>query len=119
MAEKKTTTVKEVKKPAGKQAIIKLGGKQYLVAVNDVLNVEKIDKKEKSTFTVEDVLAIIDGDKEIEIGTPRSKAKVTAEIIEHGKAKKINVVKYKPKIRYKRKTGHRQPFTKIKITAIA
>ena len=106
-------------KPSGKQAVILLGGKQYIVSENDELKVEKIDKKENSKFDVKDVLAIMDGDKEIDLGTPRSKAKVTAVIIEHGKDDKIYVIKYKPKVRYRRKIGHRQRYTKIKITSIS
>ena len=118
MAEKKPTASKTTKKPSGKQAVIKLGGKQYLVAENDELMVEKIDKKEKSSITVSDVLAVINSDTDIDVGTPHAKAKVTAEIIEHGKGDKIYVQKYKPKTRYRRKTGHRQPYTRIKITSI-
>lgn len=116
-ATKKTTEKTPVKK-SGKQAVILMGGKQYIVSENDELSVEKIDTKEKGAFEVKDVLAVINGD-EIEIGSPRAKAKVTAEVIEHGRGEKIHVIKYKPKVRYRRKIGHRQAYTKIKITSIA
>jgi large subunit ribosomal protein L21 len=82
------------------------------------LRVEKIDKKVKSIFTVPDVLAVLNEDSDIDLGTPRAKTKVTAEVLEHGKGDKIYVIKYKPKIRYRRKTGHRQRFTCIKIISI-
>lgn len=119
MSETKEVTKKTVSKPAAKQAVVLLGGKQYIVAENDELKVEKIDQKENTTFDIKDVLAVIDGDKDIELGTPRTKTTVKAEILEHGRGEKITVIKYKPKVRYRRKIGHRQSYTKIKIKSIS
>lgn len=100
-------------------AIIKTGGKQYKVEKGDVLRIEKIDKKTGNIVTFNEVLLVSDDKKKISIGMPKVKeAKVEAKILEQGRAKKVEVVKYKPKIRYKRKKGHRQPYTKIEITAI-
>jgi len=122
MADKKIEKLKKdnTKTPSklAKRAVIKLGGKQYLVCENNEINIEKIEKKVKSTFDIKDVLAVIKNDTEIEMGTPRMKAKVTAEVLKHDRGEKIYVVKYKPKIRYRRKTGHRQHFTTIKILSI-
>jgi large subunit ribosomal protein L21 len=98
-------------------AVIKTGGKQYLVKPGDKLKVEKLDKAEGETIVFSDVL-MIENDKKVEIGTPILKAKVEAKIVRHGKGDKVIIFKYKPKKRYKRKIGHRQPFTEIEITGI-
>ncbi len=98
-------------------AVIKTGGKQYLVKEGEVLNIEKLDAKQGETVSFE-VLLAAEGDK-VEIGTPITSKKATAEVVEQGRAKKIEVVKYKPKSRYSRRRGHRQPYTKVKITKIA
>jgi large subunit ribosomal protein L21 len=100
-------------------AVIKTGGKQYLVKEGDVLNVEKLASDAGSTVSFE-VLLISDEDaKNVQVGSPLLASKATAEIVAHGRAKKISVVKYKPKVRYKKRVGHRQPFTKVKITKLA
>lgn len=100
-------------------AVIKTGGKQYLVKEGDVLNVEKLDSEAGSTVSFE-VLLISDEDaKNVQVGTPTLSSKATGEVVAHGRAKKISVVKYKPKVRYKKRVGHRQPFTKVKITKLA
>ncbi len=100
-------------------AVIKTGGKQYLVKEGDVLNVEKLDSEAGSAVSFE-VLLISDEDaKNVQVGAPFLSSKATAEIVSHGRAKKISVVKYKPKVRYKKRVGHRQPFTKVKITKLA
>lgn len=101
-------------------AVIKTGGKQYKVQAKDVLKIEKINKKEGDTVEFKDVLLIADDTgKKFELGKPKVKnAKVTAKVLEQGKAKKIKVVKYKSKVRYKRTYGHRQPFTKVEIVKI-
>ena len=99
-------------------AIIKTGGKQYIVQPGDKLKVEKLDKKEGAEFSFSDVL-LIEKNKKVEIGAPLVKdAKVEAKILSHGKGDKIIVFKYKPKKRYSRKIGHRQPYTEIKIIGI-
>jgi large subunit ribosomal protein L21 len=99
-------------------AIIKTGGKQYIVKPGDKLKIEKIDKKEGADISFSDVL-LVEKDEKVEIGTPKVKtAKVEAKILKHGKGDKIIVFKYKPKKRYSRKIGHRQPYTEIEITGI-
>ena len=97
-------------------AVIKTGGKQYKVAVGDVLEIEKIEAE--GTITFDDVLLVDDGST-TKVGTPSvAGAKVTADIVEQGKGPKIYVVKYHAKSRYYKKNGHRQPFTQVKITGI-
>jgi len=102
-------------------AVIKTGGKQYLVHPGDKINVEKLDAKEGKEVTFEEVLLYDKSDdgKKVVIGTPFIKdAKVTAKVVTHGKGEKLIIFKYKPKKRYKRKIGHRQTFTEIEILAI-
>ncbi len=99
-------------------AIIKTGGKQYLVKPGDKLKVEKLDAKEGQNLAFSDVL-LVEKNKKLEIGTPMVKeAKVEAKILSHGKGDKIIVFKYKAKKRFSRKIGHRQPYTEIEITGI-
>jgi large subunit ribosomal protein L21 len=99
-------------------AIIKTGGKQYLVKPGDKLKIEKLEEKEGAEISFSDVLLVEKG-KKVEIGTPFVKdGKVEAKILSHGKGDKIIVFKYKPKKRYSRKIGHRQPYTEIEITGI-
>ena len=98
-------------------AIIETGGKQYKVAAGDSLKVEKLAVVDNEVI-FDKVLLVADGDK-IQVGSPYLKgATVTAKFEEEGRAKKITVIKYKAKSRYRIKTGHRQPFTKIKIEKI-
>lgn len=99
-------------------AVIKTGGKQYLVSPGQKIKIEKLNKKEGQEIIFGKVLLLEKG-KKLEIGTPLVKgAKVTGKILRQGKAKKIIVFKYKPKTRYKVKKGHRQPFTEVEITKI-
>ena len=98
-------------------AIIKTGGKQYLVKPGDKLKIEKLDKKEGEEVSFSEVLLVEKNDK-IEIGTPTVKAEVRAKVLSHGKGDKIIVFKYKPKKRESRKIGHRQPYTEIEIIGI-
>jgi len=99
-------------------AVIKTGGKQYLVQPGDKIKVEKLEKKEGEEFSFSDVL-LVEKNKKVEIGNPIVKeAKVQAKVLSHGKRDKIIVFKYKPKKRYSRKIGHRQPYTEIEITGI-
>lgn len=99
-------------------AIIKTGGKQYLVHEGDVIRVEKLDVEEGSEVTFDEVLAINDDDS-LRVGTPILEgSKVEARVIKHGKGKKITVFKYKPKKNYRKKQGHRQPFTQVQISKI-
>ncbi len=99
-------------------AIIKTGGKQYRVQEGDVLRVEKLDADEGQTFEFDEVLAV-SGEEGLTVGTPNVEgAKVEARVLNHGKGKKIIIYKYKPKKNYRKKQGHRQPFTEVQITKI-
>lgn len=99
-------------------AIIKTGGKQYIVKPGDKFKVEKLDEKEGAEISFSEVL-LVEKNKKIEIGTPKVKgAKVEAKILSQGRGDKIIVFKYKPKKRYSRKLGHRQPYTEVEITGI-
>ena len=99
-------------------AIIKTGGKQYRVSEGDVITIEKLDVAAEGTVSFDEVVTVVkDGD--IKVGTPLvDGAKVTGTVLEHGKAKKILVFKYKAKSNYRRRQGHRQPFTKVRIEKI-
>ena len=101
-------------------AVIVTGGKQYPVSVGQVIKVEKLgdDLAVGSTVTFDTVLMNVKGDK-VEIGTPNLTTKVTAELVENGKAAKIRVTRFMPKSNRHRTIGHRQTFSKVKITAIA
>ncbi|MPN12012.1 50S ribosomal protein L21 [bioreactor metagenome] len=99
-------------------AIIETGGKQYRVSEGDVLTIEKLDTNEGETVEFDRVLTVVK-DSELILGKPVvAGAKVTAKVLEHGKGKKILVFKYKAKSNYRRRQGHRQPFTKIVIEKI-
>jgi len=98
-------------------AVIKTGGKQYLVQPGDKIKVEKLEKKEGEKILFSDVL-LVEKNKKVEIGNPLVKAEVSAKVLSHGKGDKIIVFKYKPKKRESRKIGHRQPYTEIEITGI-
>ena len=101
-----------------KFAIITTGGKQYQAAEGATLKLEKLTGKEGAAVTFHDVLLYSDG-KKIEVGKPFLKGvSVKAKIVSHGRADKVNVVKFKSKVRYRRKRGHRQHFTAVKIEKI-
>ena len=101
------------------KAVIVTGGKQYTVAEGDVLYIEKLEAEAESTVKFEEVLAILDGENS-KIGAPVVEgAAVEAKVVKNGKAKKIHILKYKPKKGEKKKIGHRQPYTKVEITKIA
>jgi large subunit ribosomal protein L21 len=106
-----------VTKEIKKQAVIKTGGKQYLVFPKLELLVEKLDAKKGDKIVFDEVLTTFSGDK-AEIGTPFVKTKVEAEVIDHVRGLKIKIQKYKPKTRYRRKTGHKQHYTKVKILTV-
>lgn len=98
-------------------AIIKTGGKQYKVSEGDVLSIEKLDAQigEEVNF---DVLMLA-GDEGVTIGKPMvEEAKVTAKIVEHGKGPKVMIFKYKSKKNYRKRQGHRQPYTKVEILTV-
>ena len=99
-------------------AVIKSGGKQYLVAPGEKIKIEKIEGQKNKEVVFEEVLLLQKG-KSIKIGDPLVKgAKVIGKIVNQGKSEKVIVFKYKPKTRYKVKRGHRQPFTEVEITKI-
>jgi len=99
-------------------AVIKTGGKQYLVVPGDKIKIEKLNKKEGEEVVFEDVL-LLEKNKKLEIGTPKVKgAKIIGKVLKQGKGEKVIIFKYKPKKRSKVKKGHRQPFTQIEIIKI-
>ena len=99
-------------------AIIESCGKQYKVAQGDVVFFEKLDAEEGKKITFDNVILVSEEGK-VQVGNPYVKgAKVEGKVISHGKAKKIIVFKMKPKKNYRRKYGHRQPYTKVEITNI-
>jgi large subunit ribosomal protein L21 len=99
-------------------AVIKTGGKQYRVTEGDRLRVEKLPGEPGAKVTFEEVLMI--GGEKVAVGTPTVKgAKVSAEILTQGRDKKVIVFKFRRRKNYRRKRGHRQPFTELKITGIS
>lgn len=99
-------------------AIIETGGKQYKVQEGDVLFIEKLSSEEGENVVFDKVLAVSDGE-ELTVGTPTvAGASVNAKVLGDGKNKKIIIFKYKPKKGYRRKQGHRQPYTKVQIEKI-
>lgn len=98
-------------------AIVETGGKQYMVKEGDTLFVEKLNAAEGDSVTLDKVVAL-SKDGEMLIGEKASNVTVNAKVLAQGKAKKIIVFKYKAKKDYRRKQGHRQPYTKITIESI-
>ena len=99
-------------------AVIKTGGKQYKVKEGDKLTVEKLEAKVGDKIKFEQVLLVAEND-DVKIGTPFIKgAFVEAEVLEQKKGPKVIIFKYKPKKRYKKKRGHRQPQTVVEIKGI-
>ena len=100
-------------------AIIETGGKQYRVSEGDVIFVEKLPAEESETVKFDKVLAVMDGDTQT-FGTPViDGASVTGTVLKNGKSKKIIVYKMHAKKNYRRKQGHRQPYTKVEISKIS
>ncbi len=100
-------------------AIFTTGGKQYAVSEGDIIFIEKLDVEAESTVEFDKVLMIADG-AESKTGTPIVEgAKITAKVVKNGKAPKIHVFKYNAKKNYRRRKGHRQPYTKVQIESIA
>ena len=99
-------------------AIIETGGKQYKVEEGNVVSIEKLDVEAGNTVIFDKVL-VVSTEKGLDVGIPYVKdVSVDAKVLNHGKAKKIIVFKYKAKKNYKRKQGHRQSFTKVQIEKI-
>ena len=100
-------------------AIIKTGGKQYRVQQDDVIEIEKINLEDGAKDIAFDEVLAVNKDGELTVGTPAvENAVVKGEVLEVAKASKVIVYKYKSKKDYRKKQGHRQPFMKVKITAI-
>ncbi len=100
-------------------AVIETGGKQYKVSEGDTIFVEKLGVEEGEAVTFDKVLVVADGE-DVKVGVPLVEgAKVEAKVVKNGKAKKIYVFKMKRKKNYRRKKGHRQPFTKVEISKIS
>lgn len=102
------------------KAVIKTGGKQYLVTENDVLTIERLDNKDGDKVVFEEVLLVSDDEgKDVKIGSPLVEgAKVEAELVENLRGDKIKVFKMKRRKRYRKTQGHRQSLSHIKITKI-
>ncbi len=99
-------------------AIMQTGGKQYTVKVGDVVYIEKLNAEEEKDYTFTEVLGVGE-EGNVKFGAPYVEgATVTGKVLKNGKAKKVTVFTYRPKKDYKRKLGHRQPYTKVEITAI-
>ena len=99
-------------------AIIETGGKQDKVTEGDTLFIEKLEAEAGQAITFDKVLAILDGDKAT-FGAPVVEgASVAATVVKNGKGKKVRIFKYNPKKGYRKRQGHRQPYTKVQIGAI-
>ena len=98
-------------------AIIETGGKQYRVQEGDVLNIEKLNVEAGDVVEFDKVLVL--AGEELKVGAPYVEgAKVVGEVVENGKAKKVIIFKYKAKKDYRKKQGHRQPYTMVKIVSL-
>lgn len=111
MTEKKTAKEKSF-------AVVKIGGAQEVISEGDILKVPRVEGKEGGEFKVKDILLTASSDK-VKIGTPViTGGEVTFKILEHSKGEKIEIRKFRAKSRYRRKTGHRQPITKVRVEKI-
>ena len=100
-------------------AVVKTGGKQYRVSAGDKLKVESLDADEGQDIQIDDVLMIGNGD-DVTIGSPLvSNASVTARVLEHGRAKKVNIVKFRRRKHHRKQMGYRQNYTYLEITNIS
>jgi len=100
-------------------AVISTGGKQYKLAQGDYCRVEKLDAEEGASVELDKVLMIADGDN-INIGTPFVVGgKVIAKVIAHGRAKKVEIMKFRRRKHHQKRTGHRQYYTEIEVTGIS
>ncbi|MGI6119819.1 MAG: 50S ribosomal protein L21 [Desulfosporosinus sp.] len=99
-------------------AVIETGGKQFRVQEGDVIYVEKLDANVGDAVTIDKVL-LVEKDGVVSVGTPLvAGASAVLKVVEHGKGAKVIVFKYKPKKNYRRKQGHRQPYTKVVVEAL-
>ncbi len=105
--------------PMAKIAIIETGGKQYIVMQDSVLDVEKLPETKAGDKISFDKVLLIDDGAATKVGAPYIKgAAVSAELVEEGRDAKVTVIRYRQKSRYFKKRGHRQPFAKVRITAL-
>ncbi len=102
-----------------KIAVIKTGGKQYKVKEGQTVKVEKLPQEEGKSVKFDTLMIASTDGKEVNLGKPSLGEKTEAKVVEQGRDKKVTVVKYKNKTRYKRTLGHRQHFTKVEISKIA
>lgn len=99
-------------------AVIASGGKQHRVVEGETLKLEKIEVATGESFDFDQVLMVVDGEK-IAIGEPTVKgAKVTAEVVSHGRGEKVTIIKFKRRKHHMKRQGHRQWYTEVKITGI-
>ena len=98
-------------------AVIETGGKQYRAQAGEVITVGKLNAEAGETVTFDKVLLMSDG-KEVKVGTPYLSEAVTGSVVENGKGKKVIIFKYKAKKDYRKKQGHRQPYTMVKIESL-
>lgn len=100
-------------------AVVETGGKQYKVSVGDIIDVEKVLYEVGEKIELDRVLLVADDDDEVRVGQPTVEgARVLATVVGHGKDRKVIIFKYMPKERYRRKKGHRQSHTQLKIEQI-
>lgn len=99
-------------------AVVKTGGKQYRVSEGETIQVEKLEGNPGETINLDEVLLLADGEN-VTVGRPHvTGARVEAKILDHDKHRKVLIYKFRRRKRYRRKVGHRQPFTALKITGI-
>jgi len=100
-------------------AILETGGKQYRVAEGDVVDVERLDAPIGERIELDRILALADDEGEVRLGSPVVEgARAVATVMDHGRAPKVVVFKYKSKVKYRRKRGHRQGYTRLRIEEI-
>lgn len=99
-------------------AVVKTGGKQYLVKESDLITVDLVDAKEKETIELETLATFDNEGKTVELGTPALTKKIKAEVVTHGQGEKIRVAKFKAKVRYRKVMGFRPQLTTLKIGKI-
>lgn len=99
-------------------AVVKTGGKQYLVKENDIITVDRLEAKEKEKINLETLMIFSDDGKVLEMGEPNLEKKVQAEVVSHQKGEKIRVAKFKAKVRYRKVRGFRPYLTTLKIVKI-
>ncbi len=99
-------------------AVFATGGKQYRAVTGDILKIEKLDAEKGATVELDQVLMVGEG-ADVKVGTPYLKGgKVTATVVEHGRGKKIRIIKFQRRKHHRKQMGHRQDFTRIEITGI-